>query len=39
MPRSLEVLRIIVSFGGVEVDHFAVWHDKAETPWRSRWRA
>jgi hypothetical protein len=26
---SLEVLRIIVSIGGVEVDHFAVWHDKA----------
>jgi hypothetical protein len=26
---SLEVLRIIVSIGGVEVDHFALWHDKA----------
>lgn len=26
---SLEVLRIIVSIGGTEVDHFAVWHDKA----------
>jgi Ferritin-like domain len=26
---SLEVLRIVVSIGGVEVDHFAVWHDKA----------
>jgi hypothetical protein len=26
---SLEVLRIIVSIGGVEVDHFSVWHDKA----------
>jgi hypothetical protein len=24
-----EVLRIIVSIGGVEVNHFAVWHDKA----------
>lgn len=24
-----EVLRIVVSIGGVEVDHFAVWHDKA----------
>jgi len=27
--RSLEVLRIIVAIGGVEVNHFAVWHDKA----------
>ncbi|HEY3765188.1 MAG TPA: ferritin-like domain-containing protein [Gaiellales bacterium] len=26
---SLEVLRIVVSIGGVEVNHFAVWHDKA----------
>jgi hypothetical protein len=26
---DLEVLRIIVSIGGVEVNHFAVWHDKA----------
>jgi hypothetical protein len=26
---SLEVLRIVVSIGGVEVDHFATWHDKA----------
>jgi hypothetical protein len=26
---SLEVLRIIVSIGGVEVDHFGLWHDKA----------
>jgi Ferritin-like domain len=26
---DLEVLRIVVSIGGVEVDHFAVWHDKA----------
>jgi hypothetical protein len=25
---SLEVLRIIVSIGGVEVDHFSLWHDK-----------
>jgi hypothetical protein len=25
---SLEVLRIVVSIGGVEVDHFAIWHDK-----------
>jgi hypothetical protein len=26
---SSEVLRIVVSIGGVEVNHFAVWHDKA----------
>ena len=26
---DLEVLRIIVSIGGVEVDHFGLWHDKA----------
>jgi hypothetical protein len=26
---SVEVLRIIVSIGGTEVNHFAVWHDKA----------
>src|SRR5262249_61347174 len=26
---SLEVLRIIVSIGGVETDHFGLWHDKA----------
>jgi hypothetical protein len=26
---SLEVLRIVVSIGGVEVNHFSVWHDKA----------
>ena len=25
---DLEVLRIIVSIGGVEVDHFSLWHDK-----------
>ncbi len=25
---SLEVLRIVVSIGGVEVNHFAIWHDK-----------
>ena len=25
---NLEVLRIVVSIGGVEVNHFAVWHDK-----------
>jgi hypothetical protein len=26
---SEEVLRIVVSIGGVEVNHFSVWHDKA----------
>jgi hypothetical protein len=26
---SAEVLRVVVSIGGVEVNHFAVWHDKA----------
>jgi hypothetical protein len=26
---STEVLRIVVSIGGVEVNHFSVWHDKA----------
>jgi hypothetical protein len=26
---SLEVLRIIVSIGGVEIAHFGLWHDKA----------
>ena len=26
---SLEVLRIIVSIGGVENNHFSLWHDKA----------
>jgi hypothetical protein len=26
---DLEVLRIVVSIGGVEVDHFSLWHDKA----------
>jgi hypothetical protein len=26
---SAEVLRIVVSIGGVEVNHFSVWHDKA----------
>jgi hypothetical protein len=24
-----EVLRIVVSIGGVEINHFAIWHDKA----------
>jgi hypothetical protein len=26
---SLEVLRIVVSIGGTEVNHYAIWHDKA----------
>jgi hypothetical protein len=26
--NSLEVLRIVVSIGGTEVNHFAIWHDK-----------
>ncbi len=26
---SLEVLRVIVSIGGVETNHFSLWHDKA----------
>ena len=26
--RDLEVLRIVISIGGVETDHFALWHDK-----------
>ncbi len=26
---SLEVLRIMVSIGGVETNHFSLWHDKA----------
>ena len=25
---DLEVLRIVLSIGGVEVDHFSLWHDK-----------
>ena len=25
---SLEVLRIVLSIGGTEVDHFSLWHDK-----------
>lgn len=29
---DLEVLRIIISIGGVEVDHFSLWHDKAGNP-------
>ncbi len=27
--HDAEVLRIVVSIGGVEVDHFGLWHDKA----------
>jgi hypothetical protein len=26
---SLEVLRILLSIGGVEINHFGLWHDKA----------
>jgi hypothetical protein len=26
---SEEVLRILISIGGVEIDHFGLWHDKA----------
>src|SRR6202022_1394528 len=29
---DLEVLRIVVSIGGVEVDHFSLWHDKVGNP-------
>jgi len=27
--KDPEVLRILISIGGVEVDHFSLWHDKA----------
>src|ERR1700757_200022 len=27
--HSEEVLRILLSIGGVEIDHFSLWHDKA----------
>ena len=37
--RDLEVLRIIVSIGGVEVDHFSLWHDKAGNAVESLWPA
>jgi len=26
--NDVEVLRILLSIGGVEIDHFAIWHDK-----------
>lgn len=26
---DLEVLKIVLSIGGVEIDHFSLWHDKA----------
>jgi hypothetical protein len=26
--RDVEVLRIVISIGGVETDHFSLWHDK-----------
>jgi hypothetical protein len=29
MASDLEVLSIVVGIGGVEVDHFGLWHDKA----------
>jgi len=25
---NLEILRILISIGGVEIDHFSLWHDK-----------
>jgi hypothetical protein len=25
---DLEVLRVVISIGGVEIDHFGLWHDK-----------
>jgi hypothetical protein len=28
---SVEVLRIVASIGGTEVDHFSLWHDKVST--------
>src|SRR6195256_5652233 len=27
---SREVLRVLLSIGGVEIDHFALWHDKGD---------
>ncbi|HWO37674.1 MAG TPA: ferritin-like domain-containing protein [Candidatus Acidoferrum sp.] len=27
--RDEEVLRVLISIGGVEIDHFGLWHDKA----------
>jgi hypothetical protein len=27
--KNEEVLRILISIGGVEIDHFGLWHDKA----------
>ena len=27
--QDAEVLRIVISIGGVEIDHFGLWHDKA----------
>jgi len=26
--RDVEVLRVVLSIGGVEIDHFGLWHDK-----------
>jgi hypothetical protein len=28
---SLEVLRILASIGGTDVDHFSLWHDNVST--------
>jgi hypothetical protein len=28
---SVEVLRIVASIGGTEIDHFSLWHDKVST--------
>ena len=33
-----EVLRILVSIGGVEIDHFGLWHDKAGNAELSLWQ-
>jgi hypothetical protein len=28
--KDREVLRVLLSIGGVEMDHFSLWHDKVE---------
>ena len=35
---NLDVLRIVVSIGGTEVDHFGVWQDVGPTPSSLRWQ-
>jgi ferritin-like protein len=35
--NAQEVLRILISIGGVEIDHFGLWHDKAGTRSLSHW--